>query len=110
VFPTPPEGEEFHFYYIRKNWVHDPLQDIYTDVVINDTDETVFDEYLMIAGVKFKLWAAKGMNTQALGREFEYMLNAVRSQTQGAPVISLDRRWDHLYISGQNVSDGSWQV
>jgi hypothetical protein len=110
VFPVPAEGEVLHFFYIRKNWVHDPLQDIYTDTVINDTDEPVFDEYLMIAGTKFKLWAAKGMNTQELGREYEYMLSSCRSQTQGAAVISLDKRWDYLYISGQNVPDGSWEA
>lgn len=110
VFPTPPVGEEFHFYYIKKDWVYDPIQNIYTDTILNDTDEPVFDEYLMIAGTKFKLWAAKGMNTTVVGREYEYMLSSLKSQTQGAPVISLDRRYDYLYISGQNIPDGSWEV
>ena len=110
VFPTPPVGEEFHMYYVKKDWVYDPLQDVYTDTVLNDTDQPVFDHYLMIAGVKFKLWAAKGMNTVELGREYEYMLSSLKSQSAGAPVISLDKRWDYLYISGQNVPDGSWNV
>jgi hypothetical protein len=64
----------------------------------------------MCAGVKYKLWAAKGMEAAELGREFEYMLTAEKGQTQGAPVISLNRQWDYLYISGQNVPDGSWNV
>lgn len=110
VFPTPPVGEEFHFYYIQKNWVYDPITDTYKDRVENDTDEPVFDDYLMIAGMKFKLWAAKGMEASELGREFEYMLSAEISQTTGAPVIALDSRWEYLYISGQNVPDGSWNV
>jgi hypothetical protein len=112
VFPTPAAGEKFHFYYIKKDWVQVPSATPPTtaDTVVNDTDIPIFDRYLMITGLKFKLWAAKGMNAQELGREFEYMLAARKSQTQGAPVISLDSRWDQLFISGQNVPDGSWNI
>lgn len=116
VFPTPAAGEEFHFYYIKKNWVYDPVQSgivghpVYKDRIEVDTDQPVFDDMLMTAGVKFKLWAAKGMDATVLGREFEYMMNAEKSQTQGAPVIQLDYRNDYLYISGQNVPDGSFAI
>ena len=110
VFPTPAAGEELNFFYISKNWVYDPIADVYKDSITLDTDETVFEDYLMIAGCKFKLWAAKGMDASELGREFDYMLNNEKAQNQGAPVIQLDKRWDYLYISGQNVPDGSWNV
>lgn len=110
VFPTPDLGEQIDFYYIKKNWVFDPTTDQFKDAVNSDSDIPVYDDYLMIAGMKFKLWAAKGMDTSVLGSEFDYMLGSVKAQDQGAPVISLDRRWDHLYISGQNVPDGSWNV
>lgn len=110
VFPTPPVGEEFNFYYISKYWVYDPDTDQYKTEVTDDGDLTLFDEFLMVAGMKYKLWSAKGMNAAELLAEFNYMLNAEKSQTQGAGVISLDSRWEHLYISGQNVPDGSWNV
>lgn len=110
VFPTPGVGEEFHFYYIKKDWVFDPITLTYKDRIENDGDENVFEDYMMIAGMKFKLWAAKGMEASELGREFEYMLATEKAQTQGAGVISLDSRWEFLYISGQNVPDGSWNV
>lgn len=110
VFPTPPVGETFNFYYISKNWVYDPNTDVYKDRVENEDDLTLFDEYLMVSGIKYKLWSAKGMNATELLSEFNYMLNAEKSQTQGAPVIALDSRWEYLYISGQNVPDGSWNV
>lgn len=113
VFPTPAAGEEIHFYYISKNWVYDPVAlpaPVYKDTVTLDTDTTVFDDFLMIAGMKYKLWSAKGMEATELNQEFQYMLNAEKSQTQGAPVIALDSRWEQLYISGQNVPDGSWNV
>lgn len=110
VFPTPSLGETLHFYYISRNWVYDPILAIYKDTATNDADEPVFDQYLMIAGTKFKLWNAKGLDATDLGNQFSYMLEAEKAQTTGAPVISLDSRWDYLYISGQNVPDGSWNV
>ena len=110
VFPTPTAGEELNFYYISRAWVFDPSTDLYKDTVNSDSDMPVYDDYLMVAGMKFKLWAAKGMDTSVLGSEFDYMLSSVKAQDQGAPVISLDRRWDHLYISGQNIPDGSYNI
>jgi hypothetical protein len=110
VFPTPALGEKLHFYYISRNWVYDPITFVYKDKASNDTDEPVFDQYLMTAGCKFKLWNAKGMDATDLGNQFSYMLDAEKAQSTGAPVISLDSRWDYLYISGQNVPDGSWNV
>lgn len=110
VFPVPADQEELNFFYISKNWVWDPILLVYKSEVENDTDEPIFEDYLLTAGVKFKLWAAKGMESSELGREFEYMLATEKGQNQGAPVIQLDKRWDYLYISGQNVPDGSWNV
>lgn len=109
VFPTLAAGEEMHFYYISNQWVRDSLL-VPRSTISADTDKTVFDDYLMIAGLKYKLWSAKGMDSGGLYGEFMYMLNNIKGQNQGAPVIALDRRWDHLYISGQNVPDGSWNV
>lgn len=110
VFPTPALGEKFHFYYISKLWVYDPNTDEYKAEVDDDDDLTLYDERLVITGMKWKLWSAKGMAADSLRDEFDYMLNANKSQTQGAPVIALDSRWEYLYISGQNVPDGSWNV
>lgn len=112
VFPTPAAGEEFHFYYISKNWVmnNDTSETVYRDKIVQDSDIPMFDDALMVAGSKFKIWAAKGMDARVLGDEFQFMLDAEKAQTQGAPVIALDQRWEYLYISGQNVPDGSWNV
>ena len=44
------------------------------------------------------------------GQEFNYLLGAERSQNQGAPVISLDRRFDYLYINYRNIPDGGFNT
>src|SRR5688572_13310566 len=61
VFPALANGENADFFYISRNWVWDPITLTYKDKLENDTDEPVFDNYLMTAGAKFKLWAQKGM-------------------------------------------------
>lgn len=113
VFPTPAAGETFHFYYISKNWVvnnSNPAGPVYRDSVIQDDDVPLFDFGLMVAGSKFKIWSAKGMQSSELSQEFDYMLTAEKGQNQGAAVISLDRRFDYMYISYRNIPDGGFNV
>lgn len=110
VFPTPPVGETINFYYISRMWAFDPIENELKDKITLDSDKPLFDQFLMVAGTKMKLWKAKGLDATALAAEYDYMLEAEKGQIQGAPVISLDSRCDHLYISGQNVPDGSWSV
>lgn len=113
VFPTPTAGEKFHFYYISKEWVvnnSNPAGPVFRSSVVQDDDIPVFDFNLMVAGAKFKIWSAKGMESTKLGQEFDYMLTAEKGQNQGAPVISLDRRFDYLYINYRNVPDGGFNV
>lgn len=109
VFPAMANGEKANFYYIKKNWALSELA-VPKDQIDADSDTTQFDDFLMIAGLKFRLWSAKGMDSVGLYNEFMYMLNSEKSQNAGAPVIALDNRWSYLYISGQNVPDGSWNV
>lgn len=110
VFPVPALGEKINFYYISRNWVYDPATLLYKDKLSKDTDEPVFDNFLMIAGAKYKLWSAKGMESASLGQEFEYMVGAEKGQTQGASVISLSGSSAGYLIGAQNIPDGSWNV
>lgn len=107
VYPVPAQDEKINFYYIQKYWVTDSLGQP-KDQVTEDTDTVDFDDYLMIAGIKFKLWSAKGLDATELGQEFQFMLSTEKAQTQGAPVISLDRGNQSFLIGFQNVTEGGW--
>ena len=109
IFPNLAAGEKFNFFYISKNWAKSATN-VPKDQITADDDKTYFDDFLIVTGLKYKIWSAKGMDSAGLYGEFMYMLNALKAQNQGAPVIALDSRWNHLYISGQNVPDGSWNV
>jgi len=109
VFPLPGVNEEFALYYISKNWVldQDPPTN-YKDHITKTGDTPLFDERLMISGLKIKLWAQKGFDTTVLQDEFNYLLAIVKAQTQGARVIDLTGSCRTLYISWTNIPESGF--
>lgn len=109
VFPTPGNGEFFDFFYIGKNWVYDPLTSTYKDTITAGTDQPVFDRRLMISGLKMRLWEQKGFDSTKLAQEFQFALDAEKSEGQGAQAISLSGPLDTFYLNPLlNVPDGDW--
>jgi len=106
VFPVPGVGEEFAMYYISKNWVidQDPPNDPKSSIT-KTGDIPLFDERLLICGLKVKLWGQKGFDTTILQDEFNFMLAAVKAQNQGARVIDLTGICRNLYISWTNIPE-----
>jgi hypothetical protein len=109
LFPTPGSGEVFNFYYITKNWVLDNDGVTYKDAVETPEDTPLFDRALMIAGLKLRLWAQKGLDTTHLAEAFNYNLEALKGQSQGAAVIDLSGSDLSILIDPlKNVPEGSW--
>lgn len=110
VFPEPPAGEQFTFYYISKNWVKaaaSPTPN--ADALVNWSDVPQFPRALMIKGLKNLLWAAKGFDTTSLNKEYLDELNAYKGQSQGAQVIHLSRPAEGFLLDAwRNVPDGNW--
>ncbi len=109
IFPVPGVGEQFAFYYISKNWLADS-SGVPKSVITSGSDVIYFDERLMIAGLKLRVWAQKGFDTAQLSTEYNYVLQAQMGQDQGAPVIQLSGTDGFHYIDTSNVPDGSWGV
>lgn len=110
LFPVPGAGEVFNFFYISKNWVIDGSDGSMKDKITSGADIPIFDRGLMIAGVKLRMWSAKGFDTSSLASEFNYRLEAEKGQNQGAPVLNLSGGPDFHFIDVNNVPDGSWTV
>lgn len=109
IFPVPGVDELFAFYYISKNWLYD-VSNTPKDVITAGTDTIMFDDRLMISGLKLRLWAAKGFDTTQLSAEYNYALQAQMGQDQGAAIIHLSGGDGFHYIDASNVPDGSWSV
>ena len=112
IFPVPGAGEEFALYYISKNWVQtpgvDPAPPTYTDIVTTPDQIPLFDDRLMIAGVKLKFWAQKGFETTLLQQEFDYLLANETAQNQGAAMINLSSNRGNYLLGWGNIQDGNW--
>lgn len=109
VFPVPGTGIQFDFYYISKNWALDQDPPFTPKDTLTKTGDTVlYDERLMITGLKVKLWSAKGFDTTNLQDEFNMTLEAVKGQNQGARAIHLDGHDQHLFINWQNVPESGF--
>ena len=110
VYPTPSSGAVFDLYYISKNWVRKfntvPVEYTYKVELAGDIPQ--FDRRLMIAGLKLKYWAAKGLDTSVLAEEFNYLLSNEKGATQGAPVINLSPPAGPLLVGWQNVPDSGY--
>ncbi len=108
IYPTPGLDEQFALYYISKDWVQDADdQFLFKSKITKENDVPQFDRRLMIAGLKNKLWAAKGLDTTALASEFNYLLNSEKAQVQGARVINLALTSASPLIGWGNVPDGN---
>jgi hypothetical protein len=109
VFPIPGLGNEFAMYYISKNWVidMDPPNDL-KDRITKTGDIPMFDSRLLTAGLKVKLWAAKGFDTTVLQDEFNYLLAAEKAQNQGARVIDLCGQDAQIYLTWRNVPESGF--
>jgi len=91
---------------VNNSKFQDELTD-YLDKIVLDNDVPQFDRRLLIAGLRNKLWAAKGLDTTLLAQEFNYMLNIEKAQMQGARVINLAGNSSCPLIGWGNVPDGN---
>lgn len=110
IHPKLANGETVNFFYLTDKWAINGADNTPKKLIEGDSDKTIYDDYMLIAGLKYKLWTAKGMDSGGLYAEFEYMLANLKSQGTGAPLISLNRAADTMLLSGRNIPDGDWGV
>jgi hypothetical protein len=109
LFPVPGVNKEFALYYISKNWVIDQdLPNPLKDRITKSGDTPLFDSRVLTAGLKVKLWAAKGFDTTVLQEEFNFLLAAEKAQNQGARTIDLCGNDVRLYLDWRNVPESGF--
>ena len=105
--PPPPAGLLLAFEYISKNWVIDATGTS-KPAFTADTDTFVYDESLMILGVKTLFLQAKGLDYSLEGSQFTGLLNQCKAQDKSAPVLSVSGQSSGRLLSLDNVPDGDW--
>lgn len=106
IFPAIG-GYELVFNYISSHWVI--AADSQTSREFrNDTDTCVFEDSLMISGLKALWKAAKGLDASFDMSEFRITLEQCKAQDKSAPVLSIAPQPRSFLIGMGNVVDGNY--
>ena len=110
--PVPgDDGHDFNYQYISNGWVESgTTPNTWTSFIVNDTDEPIFDFWLMVKFLKLKMWQAKGLDTTTLSADFARLFDSQTGQDHGAPILSLANNWKTPFLSIWNVPDGNWNT
>jgi hypothetical protein len=107
VSPNPPNGLTFAYEYMSSAWVIDD-NGTYKQSYSADTDTNVFDDSLMVTGLKMRWLQAKGLDYSFAAQEYTQLLALLRAQDKSAPKLSLSPIEGNIYLSPANIPDGSW--
>lgn len=108
VVPDPPSGLMFAYEYVSANWII--AQDGTRKASFTaDTDSPIFDDSLLITGLKSQWKAAKGLDGTFDLSEFRTLLETLKGQDKSAPVLSMAPIFPTGLLTLNNVPDGSWQ-
>jgi hypothetical protein len=109
--PASAANQTFVFGYVSSGWVvHNDGTGTLTYLTrpVGDADVAMFNDRLMVAGIKLRFNQAKGFDTVSFAEDFQVMLDDALAQDSGAQKLSM-AAWPGTYLVGvQNVPDGSW--
>lgn len=109
ISPPPPNGLTFAYEYVSSAWVIDATGASKQNFSA-DTDTTIFDDSLMIVGLKMRWLRAKGLDYSVEMQEFNGLLSTIKAQDKSAPKLSLSPVNGSIYLGTSNIPDGNWQA
>lgn len=105
--PPPPAGLLLAFEYISKNWITG-ADGTAKAAFTADTDTYIFDDSLLVLGVKTLFLQAKGLDFSLEAAQFGNLLSQCKAQDKSAPVLSLSGSSGGRLLSNDNIADGNW--
>lgn len=108
IWPVEVMTSQLAYEYISKYWVYGTGQTLPNKAYFSADDDTcIFRDRLMIAGLKYKFWEVKGLDTTDFMRDYMTELQKAQAQDHGAPTLSLAPMMDTVLISPLNIPDGN---
>lgn len=108
--PPPPNGLILSFEYISDAYVVAADGTTYKSSFTADTDTCLFDDSLMVEGLKVAFKQAKGLDVTFELSRFNILLENCKAQDRSAPKLSLTPWNGTVLLTTQNVPDGNWGV
>lgn len=104
-------GQTFVINYISNGWLiadpNTPAPIPYLSKPTADSNEAIFNDRLMIAGVKLRFFQAKGFDTSAYADDFQVLLDDALAQDSGAPKLTMAGTPATYLINITNIPDGN---
>lgn len=107
INPPPANAHSLVYEYISKAFVIGADGSSKTSFTADD-DTCIFDDSLMVSGLKVKFKQAKGLDVGLELAEFSALFDVCKAQDGSASILSLSPQDASTLISLQNVPDGSW--
>jgi hypothetical protein len=107
INPPPPNGLLFAFEYKSNGWAISSAG-LRSKRFNSDTDTAIFEDSLLITGLKAQWKAAKGLDGSFDLSEFRLMLDTCKAQDKSAPKLSLSPYGGSVLLSLDNVVDGNF--
>jgi hypothetical protein len=107
INPPPPNGLVFSMEYVSNAWITSPSGAPLT-AFASDSDTMVFNDSLLIAGLKAKWKMAKGLDGTFDMAEFRVLLEQNKAQDKSAPVLSLGGFRRSILMTTANIPDGNF--
>jgi hypothetical protein len=104
IWPGVSTSEYLGFEYVSKYFVQDAGGTRKASFTA-DNDTCLFDDRLMVAGLKLKYFGIKGFETQILQDEYDAILSSVKGEEQGAAMLSLAPRLSSYLLGPENIPD-----
>lgn len=107
ISPPPPNALIFAYEYISANWAYSATN-VGKPYFTADTDTCIYDDSLMVAGLKLRWMQAKGLDYSFNATEYGALLQACMAQDKSAPKLSLSPVLGEILMTEWNVQDGNW--
>jgi hypothetical protein len=104
VWPIVSTADVLSFEYISKSWALSSTALAQTQF-LNDTDTCIYPDRLMVLDLKRKFYEAKGFDTSAYERDYEFELNLAKTSDAGSPTLSMAPRLNSTLIGWYNIPD-----
>lgn len=105
--PPPSNGLLFAFEYISTGWVESAAGVAQTKFLA-DTDTCIFNDSLMVTGLKGAWKAAKGLDASFDLAEFRGLMETLKAQDKSAPILTMGGYSNSVLLTTNNLPDGNW--
>jgi hypothetical protein len=105
ITPAPGSAttDQMVLEYVSSQWIYDPIGVQYRDNFVIDSDVTVFDNRLMIAGLKMKFLRAKELPNGEATNEYNKAFEAAKGGDNGGKVLDISFTPAPYLLSDDNI-------